>query len=95
HSPGHTSWLVADGADQLMVLGDVTHRPELFARRPDLQVMFDFDPTAAVATRRRMLDRVATDRIRVTGYHFPFPAHGHIAKEGQGFRFVASDWAAA
>ncbi|WP_439549951.1 MBL fold metallo-hydrolase [Falsiroseomonas sp.] len=95
HSPGHTCWHVSDGAAQLMVLGDITHRPELFARRPELQVMFDFDPTTAVETRKRMLDRVATDRIHVTGYHFPFPAHGFIAKEGQGYRYVPADWAAS
>ncbi len=94
HSPGHTCWLVTDGNAQFMVLGDVTHRPELFARRPDLQVMFDFDPVAAVATRRRILDRVAADRIHVSGYHFPFPAHGHIARDGNGFRYHAADWAA-
>lgn len=93
HSPGHTSWLVADGADQLLVLGDVAHRPELFVRRPDFQVVFDYDPVAAEATRRRVLDRVAADRVLVTGYHFPFPAHGHIARDGgEGFRFVPSNW---
>ncbi len=92
HSPGHTSWLVADGADQLMVLGDVTHRPELFARRPDYQTALDFDGAAAAATRRRMLDRVTADRIRVTGYHFPFPAVGHFLRDGQGWRFLPSEW---
>jgi len=92
HSPGHTSWLVADGRDQLMVLGDLTHRPELFARRPDFQTALDFDGAAAAATRRRMLDRIATDRVRVTGYHFPFPASGHIARDGQGFRYIPADW---
>jgi hypothetical protein len=57
--------------------------------------MFDYDATAAVATRRRMLDRVSADRMHVTGYHFPFPAHGFIAKDGNGYRYVPADWAAA
>ncbi len=91
HSPGHTSWLVADGSDQLIVLGDVTHRPELFGRRPDYQTALDFDGAAAAATRRRVLDRVVADRVQVTGYHFPFPAVGHFVRDGQGFRFVPSD----
>lgn len=94
HSPGHTAWLVADGDAQLMVLGDVTHRPELFARRPGFHAMYDFDPVAAEATRRRVLDRCAADRLRVTGYHFPFPANGFIARDGEGFRYVAADWTA-
>jgi len=94
HSPGHTSWLVADGDAQLLVLGDVTHRPELFARRPGFHAMYDFDPVAAEATRRRVLDRCAADRVRVTGYHFPFPANGFIARDGEGFRYTPADWTA-
>ena len=67
-------------------------RPELFARRPDLHLLFDFDSVLAETSRRRIFDRVATDRIRITGYHFPFPANGYLAKEGNGYRFVAADW---
>jgi hypothetical protein len=56
-------------------------------------LMFDFDPGLAEATRRRMLDRVAADRARVTGYHFPFPAHGFIAWDGgTGYCFIPSNW---
>jgi glyoxylase-like metal-dependent hydrolase (beta-lactamase superfamily II) len=93
HTPAHVSWLVADGADQLLILGDVAHRPELFVRRPDYHLMFDFDPVLAEATRHRMLDRVAADRVRVTAYHFPFPAHGFIARDGgTGYRIIPSNW---
>lgn len=94
HSPGHTAWHVADGDGQLLVLGDVTHRPELFARRPGFHAMYDFDPVAAEATRRAVLDRCAADRVRVTGYHFPFPANGFIARDGEGFRYMPADWTA-
>ena len=75
-----------------MVLADTTHRPELFARRPGMQSLFEFDAPAAEATRRRVLDEVATDRVQVIGYHFPFPAAGHIARDGQGYRYVRADW---
>ena len=92
HSPGHTVFHVSDGAEQLLVLADLTHRPELFARRPDYVSLFDFDGAAAAATRRRILDMAATDRVRVTGYHFPFPAAGHLAREGEGYRFFRADW---
>ena len=95
HTPGHTIWHIADGSAELVYLADTTHRPELIARRPDYQTIFDFDGEAGAQARRRVLDRVATDRIRVTGFHFPFPATGHIAREGGGYRYVASDWAAA
>ncbi|MFC7538579.1 hypothetical protein ACFQU2_02810 [Siccirubricoccus deserti] len=47
------------------------NRPELFARRPDFHAVFDFDPVMAEASRRKLFDQLATDRIRITGYHFP------------------------
>jgi hypothetical protein len=28
----------------------------------------------------------------VQGYHFPFPACGHIARNGNGFEFVPALW---
>ena len=95
HTPGHTCYHVADGAEQMMFVADTTNRPELLARRPDFHIVFDFDAVAAEATRRRIYDRVATDRIRITGYHLPFPANGYLAKEGSGYRFVAADWLSA
>jgi glyoxylase-like metal-dependent hydrolase (beta-lactamase superfamily II) len=93
HTPGHTCFHVADGSAQMMFLADTTHRPELIARRPGFHTIFDFDPAMAEASRRPMLDRVAAERMRVTGFHFPFPATGYMAKEGEGYRFVPADWA--
>jgi glyoxylase-like metal-dependent hydrolase (beta-lactamase superfamily II) len=92
HTPGHTAFVVASGADRLLVLGDTTNKPELFVRNPDWQAVFDMDATAATATRRRLLDMAAAERMRITGYHYPFPATGFIVKDGGGFAFVPSFW---
>ena len=95
HTPGHTIFRIADGSAQMMFVADVTNRPEIMMANPDWQIAFDFDGDLAAATRRRVLDMVATDRIRITGYHFPFPANGHVARAGNGFRFVPADWSSA
>ncbi len=95
HTPGHTLLRLHDGAEQMIFVADTVNRPEIMARRPDWQIVFDFDGDAAAATRRRVLDMAATDRIRVTGYHFPFPASGFVARHSQGFMFVPADWATA
>ncbi|WP_135468194.1 MBL fold metallo-hydrolase [Crenalkalicoccus roseus] len=95
HTPGHTAFHVADGGAEMIYVADTTNRPELLARRPGFHIVFDFDPAAAEATRRRLYDRIATDRIRLAGFHFPFPAHGYLAKEGDGYRFVPADWSEA
>ncbi len=94
HTPGHTLFHVADGNQQLLVMADTTHRPELFVRRPDYYSLFEFDAPMAAETRRKVLDQVATDRIQVAGYHFPFPATGFIGRDGNSLRYVPVSWSA-
>jgi glyoxylase-like metal-dependent hydrolase (beta-lactamase superfamily II) len=95
HTPGHMSFLVADGDGQLLVICDAANRPELFLRNPGWHAVFDFDGAQAEASRRKLLDRAAADRMRVTGYHFPFPANGYVVKQGDGYRFVPGEWSSA
>ena len=45
----------------------------LFARNPEWQFMFDTDKDMAVATRKKVYDMAAAERMLVQGYHFPFP----------------------
>jgi glyoxylase-like metal-dependent hydrolase (beta-lactamase superfamily II) len=82
HSPGHTSFLVSDGNAQLLVLGDCVTTPVLFVSNPDWYPVFDMDPPLAVETRKRILDRAATERLQVVGYHFPMPATGRVERAG-------------
>jgi glyoxylase-like metal-dependent hydrolase (beta-lactamase superfamily II) len=92
HTPGHTVFGLQSGKDSLMVLSDTTQHPALFARHPEWQPQFDIDGAQAVATRKKLLDRVAADRMLVTGYHFPFPACGHIVKTATGYEHVPLLW---
>ena len=92
HTPGHTVFAVASGNASLLVLGDTTNHPALFVRHPDWQAVFDVDGAMAADTRKKLLDRVAADRMLIQGYHFPFPASGHIAKESGGYTFVPVEW---
>lgn len=92
HTPGHTAFRIASGAEQMIVLSDTANHPALFVRHPDWHAVFDMDGDMAQATRRRMLDMAAADRTFVQGYHFPFPAGGHIAADGDGYRFVPLNW---
>jgi len=88
HTPGHTAYIIADGNQSLFALCDTTNHPALFARHPDWQATVDQDGPLAVATRRRLLDRAVADKMLVQGYHFPFPAHGHIVRWEKGYEFV-------
>jgi glyoxylase-like metal-dependent hydrolase (beta-lactamase superfamily II) len=92
HSPGHTLHVVSSGNSSLMIQGDLTTLPQLFVRNPGWHVMFDMDAPKAEETRRRVYDQVATDKIPVQGYHFPFPAVAYIEKAGSGYREVPVMW---
>jgi glyoxylase-like metal-dependent hydrolase (beta-lactamase superfamily II) len=95
HTPGHTAYMLSSGSGRLMIMSDITNHPALFVRNPDWAAVFDMDADQARATRRRMLDMAAAERAQVSFYHAPFPATGHIAKDGSGFRFVPVQWSPA
>ena len=92
HTPGHTVFAIHSGDQSLMVLSDTAQHPAVFARHPDWQAAFDIDGDAAVATRKKLFDRAAADRMLVTGYHFPFPACGHLIKTATGYEHVPVEW---
>lgn len=95
HTPGHTAYMLSSGSGRLLILSDTANHPALFVRNPDWSAVFDMDADQARATRRKMLDIAASERAQVAFYHAPFPATGHIAKDGNGFRFVTVQWSPA
>ena len=88
HTVGHTSFIIASGDATCFVIGDAAHHAAVSFRHPDWEFSFDTDPEAGAQTRRRVLDMLATDRMRVAGYHFPFPGIGHVSRKGEAFRYV-------
>jgi glyoxylase-like metal-dependent hydrolase (beta-lactamase superfamily II) len=78
HTPGHTSYRVESEGKQLIVTGDTCNHSILSLERPKWHVLFDMDKDKATATRLKLLDMIAKDRIAVVGYHMPFPAVGYI-----------------
>ena len=92
HTPGHCAFAIHSGNQSMLVMSDTVRNPYLFARYPDWQPIFDMDGPLAVKTRRRMLDRAVADRMLVQGYHFPFPASGHMVRRGTGYDLVPVEW---
>jgi glyoxylase-like metal-dependent hydrolase (beta-lactamase superfamily II) len=80
--------MLSSGSDTLFVWGDIVHLPAFQLAEPEWSILYDSDPEAAIATRKRTLDMVATDRIAVVGGHMPFPGKGYIQKAGAGYQFV-------
>jgi glyoxylase-like metal-dependent hydrolase (beta-lactamase superfamily II) len=88
HTPGHSAFLVASGKEQLLVSADTMYVPALLAPHPEWQGSYDQDGPTAIATRRKLIDRVIADNIQISGSHFPFPGKGAFVKDGNAYAFT-------
>ena len=93
HTPGHTTFALTSAGKTLLIMSDTTNHPALFVRKPDWTAVFDMDGPQAIITRRRMLDMAITEKAQVAFYHAPFPATGHIQRDGTGYRLAPIAWA--
>lgn len=89
HSPGHVSVHLKSGSDQLVVGGDALTHPVISFERADWRWGSDMDGDKGIATRKRLLDLLATDRIPLLGYHLPWPGLGRVERKDNAYRFVA------
>ncbi len=89
HTPGHMSVLVSSGKDQMMVFGDAAGHFLLSLQYPQAYLGFDNDKQLVVQTRAKLFDRVSSEKMLVTAYHFPWPGAGYIRKRAAGgYEFV-------
>jgi len=92
HTPGHTAFTIHSGKQSMLALSDTAREPWLFVRHPEWQPSYDMDGSLAAQTRNAMLDHAAADRLLIEAYHFPFPACGHIVRNGAGYELVPAMW---
>jgi glyoxylase-like metal-dependent hydrolase (beta-lactamase superfamily II) len=87
HTIGHTIFLIESEKARLAFTGDVSHHQILFTEKPRTEFSYDSDPKQAVQTRLKVFDMLATDRVPLLAFHFPWPGYGNLAKQGEGFRY--------
>ncbi|MGE0288600.1 MAG: MBL fold metallo-hydrolase [Bradyrhizobium sp.] len=87
HTVGHTIFMVTSKGKSFAFLGDLSHHSVLLMEKPRMEFSYDTDPKQSAATRVRLLDMLAANRIPVMAYHFAWPGYGHVAKAGDGFRY--------
>lgn len=92
HSLGHMMYRLESGGKSLLVWGDVTNHYVFSLQYPDSLVGFDDDKDMAIATRKRVLDMVATDGLLVSGHHTPFPSIGYVERYGTSYRWTPASY---
>jgi glyoxylase-like metal-dependent hydrolase (beta-lactamase superfamily II) len=91
HSAGHMAYHVESDRQRLLIWADVSNHAIFSVQQPEWHSAADDDKAAAVATRKRVLDWVMTDRLLVAGFHMPFPSVGCVERSGGGYHWVPAD----
>lgn len=92
HTPGHMAHLIESGSARLLIAADFANHYVWSLAHPDWEVKFDMDKQAAAATRRRLLDMLAAERLPFAGYHMPWPGTGFVEAQEGGYRYVPTSY---
>jgi glyoxylase-like metal-dependent hydrolase (beta-lactamase superfamily II) len=87
HTVGHTIFMITSQGKTLCNIGDLGHQYVLSTEKPRVEFAFDTDGKQAAASRIRVFDMLAAQRMPFLAYHFPWPGVGHLAKQGDGYRY--------
>jgi glyoxylase-like metal-dependent hydrolase (beta-lactamase superfamily II) len=87
HTPGHLSFEIA-GGEGLILTADALTFPTVFFPHPEWKFGFDAVHDLAIAARKSLLDRAATDKIKLIGYHWPYPGIGYAEKKDGAYQYV-------
>ena len=88
HTPGHTSFEIRSGNESIMVVGDAIGNHHVAFERPAWEANSDQDRTLGAKTRTQLIDQLAAEKIRMIGYHLPYPGTGFVEKNDGAYRFV-------
>jgi glyoxylase-like metal-dependent hydrolase (beta-lactamase superfamily II) len=88
HTPGHTFYSLESKGQKLVFWGDLVHVADVQMPDPAVTIVFDVDPAAAAATRKKAFADAADGRYWVAADHISFPGVGHLSRDGEGYRWV-------
>jgi glyoxylase-like metal-dependent hydrolase (beta-lactamase superfamily II) len=88
HTPGHTGYEFSSQGKKILFWGDTMHAQGVQLQHPEVTVVFDIDPPAALATRNQLLSKLAREDVVIAGPHMLFPGLGRLHKEGSGYNWA-------
>lgn len=88
HTPGHMCFVLGDGAQAVMILGDAIGNGHVAFARPDWLSNSDQDPALAAQTRRALFSQITAQDMAVVGFHLPQGGIGRVQAVADGFEFL-------
>jgi len=87
HTPGHMSFVIGDGAEAVMVLGDAIGNDHVAFARPGWLSGADQDAETAAATRLALFERITVEGLTAVGFHFGGGGIGTVEPLAEGYAF--------
>ena len=88
HTPGHSGFLLESNGEKLLFAGDFMHIQSVQLIHPEYSLVYDTDLDKAAKMRKKLLKKLAKDKINVAAVHIDFPGVGSISKTTDGFDFT-------
>ena len=89
HTPGHYSFKLKTGGQEVVFIGDIVHSHTLQFEQPKTAVEFDIDSKTAVQTRLKHFAEYAKEGQLIAAPHLPFPGLGYIySKDNQSYQWI-------
>jgi glyoxylase-like metal-dependent hydrolase (beta-lactamase superfamily II) len=89
HTPGHSGYLITQGPDSLLYVGDSMHHSIVSVQKAEWPMNFDADQATGAKSRAALIADAAEKGQRIYAVHFPFPGVGKFEKQGEGYVWVA------
>ncbi|MFT4154278.1 MBL fold metallo-hydrolase [Parafilimonas sp.] len=88
HTPGLTLTTITSGNEKMIYIADLIHSDVLLFPHPEWGFSGDTDIDLAVTTRKKVLQQLASEKIKIFAYHLPWPGLGYTAVHDNAFAWV-------
>jgi glyoxylase-like metal-dependent hydrolase (beta-lactamase superfamily II) len=88
HTPGHTFFSLESKGMKMLFWGDILHAAAIQFADPAVTIVYDVDPSAAAAQRKKAFREAAINGYLVAADHLSYPGIGRIRTEGKSYLWV-------
>jgi len=92
HTPGHTFFSLESKDKKLLFWGDIMHAAAVQFADPAVTIVYDVNPSAAAAQRKKAFQDAAQKGYLVAADHLSYPGIGRIRSESDHYVWVPANY---